>query len=270
MSTRRPDPRMSVSLPSLHVAATGRKPNPHAAETAEIIARLIDEGFGVEFRPLDADGQPLDTRGAEAMRRLCESAASVTVHTSVYGWEPVRLRRELAFAATVGSSVLIVHPVRLSLDEPQPDFLAAAAICAEARDLGVRILLENVPSGLATLRNALDAIGWEPAETGLGILIDVGHANISYALDGVEPARFLEELRDVICEVHLHDNDGQTDQHCLPGEGTLDWDALWPGLRSLRDDTIYCLELAFGSFPWKELARVRDTVAEALAGGSES
>jgi sugar phosphate isomerase/epimerase len=57
------------------------------------------------------------------------------------------------------------------------------------------------------------------------LCFDAGHAN----LDGdVLPA--LETTRDSLVTTHIHDNRGERDDHLLPYEGTIDWDALVPAL----------------------------------------
>ena len=41
----------------------------------------------------------------------------------------------------------------------------------------------------------------------------------------------LSKYRSRLAAVHLHDNDGRTDQHLRPGEGVVDWDYVRRGLR---------------------------------------
>ncbi|MDH3675082.1 MAG: TIM barrel protein, partial [Anaerolineae bacterium] len=50
---------------------------------------------------------------------------------------------------------------------------------------------------------------------------DSGHANI-----GGDRMDRLEPLKDRLLAVHLHDNDGASDQHNLPFDGTIDWSRL--------------------------------------------
>ena len=54
----------------------------------------------------------------------------------------------------------------------------------------------------------------------LGLCYDSGHGNIG---DGL---KMLEKLKDRLISIHLHDNDGKTDQHKLPFSGTVEWDKL--------------------------------------------
>ena len=54
----------------------------------------------------------------------------------------------------------------------------------------------------------------------LGLCYDSGHGNIGNGL------KILEELKDRLISIHLHDNDGKTDQHKLIFSGTIDWNKL--------------------------------------------
>ena len=51
----------------------------------------------------------------------------------------------------------------------------------------------------------------------LGLCYDSGHGNIG---DGLI---ILDELKDRLISIHLHDNDGKTDQHKPIFSGTIDW-----------------------------------------------
>ena len=52
----------------------------------------------------------------------------------------------------------------------------------------------------------------------------VGHAHLDQAGAGTEPiVRFLEEFAGSICEVHIADNHGATDEHLVPGQGSIHW-----------------------------------------------
>ena len=48
-----------------------------------------------------------------------------------------------------------------------------------------------------------------------------------------------------IQEVHLHDNGGERDDHCWPGDGTVDWTAVREGLGTLPDEVKGVLEVRF-------------------------
>ena len=97
-------------------------------------------------------------------------------------------------------------------------------MCRFALDNGVMLALENLgKTGIISMRRSLDMIGTEPEKTGMGICIDIGHAHRSCTADGIRPEAYLKEFRDLIIELHVHDNIGDKDLHRPPGEGTIDW-----------------------------------------------
>lgn len=256
---------VSTAAHSFHKALVESRPKAAGRSLNDTVDELIAEGLGIELRLHEPDGEPFRPETLERLREQLQAARSVTSHTSYYDWEPERLRGDIRLSADLGATIVMVHPSRFGMESPEPDFAGVRRLCAEARDLGVTVALENVPSGLPTLRRALDKVGSDPAATGLGICIDTGHANLSCALDGVEPRRFFDELRETIVEVHLHDNNGQEDQHLPPGDGTLDWAPLLAALRTLRPTTVFCLEYAWAEDPWGGLRKGREFLRRALA-----
>lgn len=52
----------------------------------------------------------------------------------------------------------------------------------------------------------------------LQMCLDTGHANIA---EGVMP--YLERFFDKIVNMHIHDNQGEVDEHLPPGDGTIEW-----------------------------------------------
>ncbi|MGH9862033.1 MAG: sugar phosphate isomerase/epimerase family protein, partial [Candidatus Acidiferrales bacterium] len=87
-----------------------------------------------------------------------------------------------------------------------------------ARARGVEVLLENIPNELsspARLRELIEKYSL-PA---LGVCFDTGHAHLG---GGVEAA--FEPLRDLVRSTHIHDNNGQEDDHLFPLQGSIEWD----------------------------------------------
>jgi len=88
-----------------------------------------------------------------------------------------------------------------------------------AKHRGVTITLENTPGGLATPTNLRQFIA-ETRLHDLRLCFDTGHAHME---DGVELS--FETMRELVVTTHVHDNRGDKDEHLLPYEGTIDWDA---------------------------------------------
>ena len=145
-------------------------------------------------------------------------------HERAAGVELVTNRIEMA--SRLGSDVVIMHlPAVGESDDP------AAAEAAywdrmwrsldelkrPARSAGVRIAIEN-----GRFEMIEKVLARYPADY-VGLCYDSGHGNMlpgSSGLDGLE--RNLERL----ISVHLHDNDGASDQHRLLYTGTVDWGRL--------------------------------------------
>ena len=135
--------------------------------------------------------------------------ASQHEYERLAGVELVRNRIEMT--AQLGGKAIVMHvpnesknlPLRKSLEQLEP-FVRAR---------GVRIAIENT--------NNFDAITQLLSEYDnnyLGLCYDSGHGNTSRT--GLER---LETLKDRLIFVHLHDNDGSSDQHMLPFSGSIDW-----------------------------------------------
>lgn len=188
----------------------------------------IDPALGVEVwgsKSLDAANANEDE--LSEMAEVCRTAGFVTVHVRGVHmtWDPTGLRREVDFAARVGARVLVLHPACLGLAKPDdrldvPEILRLAAAAAGR---GVRLALENMGDTIWLLDRVLEEVGDDPEKTNLGICIDVGHAHMSHDAGREPVSNYLERYAGQLTHVHLHDSNGETDEHLVPGEGTIDW-----------------------------------------------
>jgi len=151
--------------------------------------------------------------------------------------DPERLRRQEAVDEIKRALDLVEHvPFRYCVqhvararDIPDERLWDAAFSSLEhlslfARHRGVTMALENTPSEMATPGN-LKTFLERTRLTGVKLCFDTGHANIEGGL-----AAALESARDLVVTTHVHDNRGERDDHLLPYEGTIDWDATLPAL----------------------------------------
>lgn len=74
---------------------------------------------------------------------------------------------------------------------------------------GEPLVLLCEPGEVTSLYNRLDVGADE-----LGLLLDTGHLRVSARTIGFDPTEFVAEAEDQIAALHLHSNDGNTDQHC--------------------------------------------------------
>lgn len=136
------------------------------------------------------------------------------------------VKNRIRMAATLGSDVIILHfpdrpissgrnrerwltQIRTSLDNLVPF----------ARERGVKIAFENMANDnfafITLLFSEYDA-------DVVGLCYDAGHGNIGERQGLV----YLEQLKQRLISIHLHDNDGSGDQHKLLFSGTVDWTRL--------------------------------------------
>jgi sugar phosphate isomerase/epimerase len=134
------------------------------------------------------------------------------------------IRNRIRFAASLGSDVVIMHlppePDDLATDPGFPDRLRRSidALLPELSTHGVRLAFENMIHGNFPL---IERLLREYSPDHIGLCYDSGHGNMNP--DGLQ---MLERLKDRLISVHLHDNDGHSDQHLPPFSGTVDWAAL--------------------------------------------
>jgi sugar phosphate isomerase/epimerase len=138
------------------------------------------------------------------------------------------VKNRIDMARRLGAEVIVMHApneperaadpaigdrLRRSLDELAP----------YAKQRGVRIAVENAPKNSRGIRELFGSYGADF----LGLCYDCGHGNIdSPAADGGGGLDALDEMKDRLIALHLHDNDGSQDQHRLPFTGTVDWPRL--------------------------------------------
>jgi sugar phosphate isomerase/epimerase len=106
-----------------------------------------------------------------------------------------------------------------------------------AKERGVTIALENTPSHLGSPESLCRLIE-ETHLFDLKFCFDIGHAHIE---EGV--AKSFDIMQERIVTVHIHDNHGEKDEHLLPFEASVDWDAALSSLASLPEAPDLVLEL---------------------------
>jgi sugar phosphate isomerase/epimerase len=92
-----------------------------------------------------------------------------------------------------------------------------------AKARGVTIALENTPSELGS-PSVLHKFLVDTHLHDLKLCFDIGHAHID---EGVAPG--FEAMRDHLVSSHIHDNHADKDEHLLPFDGTIDWEAALRG-----------------------------------------
>jgi sugar phosphate isomerase/epimerase len=111
-----------------------------------------------------------------------------------------------------------------------------------AGHLGVRLLLETVPDKPSNERYVPSAEIMEfacryPGDV-MGICVDVNHSNLQEALPDV-----VDTVRERLVSLHVSDNDGCAEKHWLPGQGVVDYPALFASLETVPHETLFVLEV---------------------------
>jgi len=201
----------------------------------ELAGRLAE--YGIRLQSLHAPTE----RGSGAGR---SGGAPISIS------DPERIRRvdamdevkrALEVAETIPFRYLIQH-MATSRQAVDPRTLDAAFSSMEhlvlfAKQRGVVIAMENTPNEFGSPESLVQFIK-QTRLNDLRFCFDLGHAHIG---EGV--AAGLELMRDRIVSVHVHDNHGETDDHLLPFDGTIDWDAALAALTAAPESPALVLEL---------------------------
>ncbi len=207
----------------------------------------------VEAPQADPDTLPV----SEVARLLGDLGLGVVVHAAPYlpidNPSPLVRRaaldemyRTLDIAARLGASLMTVHFIGW------PEYLTEAqgyelyrqlceSLCKRGTAQGVRVALENSPRNRHQLKYFREIFARVPD---LGLLLDVGHANVNVAKHMTR--EYLFALADRLVHVHLSDNDGTDDEHLpfvAPRRGAVDWPRVIGDLRTFGYDGTITLEV---------------------------
>lgn len=222
----------------------------------KLLPWVVREGINPEiaFHHHDLDRFP-EADFRMVAERLVDSALSVTFHAPFMDLRPGaldprirqtsldRLRQVFDMVPWFRPRSIVCHP---SFDEKY--YVSAEALWLEhslstwrtlleaIAGTGTVIVLENVyerdPRPLKRLLEALDS----PQAR---FCFDAGHAHI---FGGVPLTCWIDELGDLLGEIHIHDNHGVTDEHLPVGEGSIPFRELFALVRKRNLKPILTVE----------------------------
>jgi len=112
---------------------------------------------------------------------------------------------------------------------------------------GIKIGVENwtLNSPVKEMQRIKEGVG----DAKVGMLLDLGHLNIAFKKGLIEEKDYLSYFKALpfkIIEIHIHDNDGETDQHLPPGRGNTEYAEIFKALKAsgnLAKDVILTFEI---------------------------
>jgi sugar phosphate isomerase/epimerase len=103
----------------------------------------------------------------------------------------------------------------------------------------VRVALEVIPNSLSTPSSLVTLLERDLETPHAGVCMDFGHAFL-----GGDVADAIEAAAEHLIATHVHDNHGRSDDHLVPYQGAIDWDAALVTMQKIGYEGTYLLELA--------------------------
>jgi sugar phosphate isomerase/epimerase len=117
-------------------------------------------------------------------------------------------------------------------------------ISRELKATGINLLVENHPYQDRVFKNHATHIQNILDQKVANICLDFPHAFIRHKKFGdEEPMKLIEKFQKHVLEVHLADNDGETNEPLSLGTGKMPWQELTSALITKRDDMLIVVEL---------------------------
>ena len=167
------------------------------------------------------------------------------------------VKRALDVAERIPFRHLVQHMGhgRQSADPRKLDaaFTSLEILTVFAKARGVTIALENTPDDLGA-PGSLQHFITDTHLHDLRLCLDTGHAHI----DGNVEVAF-DAMRDRLVTAHIHDNHGEKDEHLLPHNGTIDWEAVLSSLAGAPQPVAMVLEVKAQPDGTPTFDQIRDT-----------
>lgn len=217
---------------------------------------------------------PLYTEPEGEMERLIAGMhrqiedAGLFVH-QVHGpwcWPPVKdqtpegrilraeeMKRSMRMAKLLDCDKWVVHPIMPNLLRDIPEGTAENTwqlnvefmgwLLDYAKQIDVTICLENMPHrnfSMAKPEKVLE-LAQLMNDPHFAVCLDTGHVATQ---ENLSVAGQIRLLGNQLQAVHIHDNDGEKDQHSWPGEGVIDWIEAAKALKEIGYQGVFSLETA--------------------------
>ncbi len=153
----------------------------------------------------------------------------------------------MELAARINAPYMVLHtngmnPVdQARIQKKRKLFMERAVLLAEtARQYGCELWVENVGFGRSRTMVFDEASYIDLILSGRSFysLVDIGHAHIN----GWDLPRLFKRLNGRIKGIHVHDNDGVSDQHLPVFRGNIQWEPIFQAIQNLSGDLVAVLE----------------------------
>lgn len=116
-----------------------------------------------------------------------------------------------------------------------------------ALSFGMFLMIENMPRdtelgyGIKEMKYIMEYLEKDCKNT--KFILDTGHCNVS--CDKLDD--YVIELHDYLYHMHIHDNNGKSDEHKPLHCGNIDFDSYFKTLSKYHYNELHCLEIIFNS-----------------------
>ena len=131
------------------------------------------------------------------------------------------------YAAALGIPQIVVHPIKGSIRENIGYFTSLL----KRRKQPIRIAVENMEtdSEIYSADSLLEIV--KPLYPECSLCLDTGHAHMA----GENIVSFIRKTQNYLTATHIADNNGKSDQHLLPGFGTICWEDVIKAFKDYYD-----------------------------------
>lgn len=153
-----------------------------------------------------------------------------------------KMKKAVRAAAILGAGAMVIHPIMpfgiFDVEKQKTketwvlNLTFMRELAAYGAEHGVTVCLENMPFATFSISKPeqilqmIDAVENEYFK----MCLDMGHVNVFPELSLVDE---LKRCQGVIRALHVHDNNGKSDNHALPYFGTVDWETVGETLANM-------------------------------------
>ena len=172
-----------------------------------------------------------------------------------------QLKKEIEATAILGCKHIIIHPINLAILSTNKDkdlevnIREFSKLTPTLKEFGVKNCVEDMftwdplraracATGCSTDLDMVKYIDGMNDRDAYCACLDTGHMLIH----SIDPARAVRTLGDRLEVLHVHDNNGLSDQHLPIGFGITNWKELVKALKEINYKGVFSLEISFQKF----------------------